>query len=657
MRTKLYLSTCILALALGLAVVGSSPADAYERYFPGCVTCHGEFDNATSPKGTIFPGNSKHTMHNSNGSMNAECTLCHTNIGDNPLMDASGGTASNPGRGCVGCHGREMDAGNDGLSGGRGAGLRQHHTVSGVTACAGCHSDADPANYTPVGEHFNPQYYGVAADSNVAEPCNLTAENGVNENWSAEDPPAFIGLDNDGDGLYDASDPDCATTGCTADADCDDGMFCNGAETCDTGTGECLPGTPVDCDDGVGCTVDSCNETTDSCDNAPDDAACDDGLFCNGTETCDLTLDCQAGTPVDCDDGVGCTADSCNEETNSCDNAPDDAACDDGLFCNGAETCDPTLDCQAGSPPCDPATETCNEDADTCEPIGCTSDADCDDGLFCNGTETCDTATGECVAVSACPPAIDGCVTRGAECDEENDVCIDFADDSLCDDGMFCNGAETCDIVTGDCLAGTPVDCSDGVGCTVDSCNETTDSCDNAPDDAACDDGLFCNGTEVCDPALDCQPGSPPCDPATETCNEDADTCEPIGVAFDLDIFKFSASKKVLSGKVDPPGQQVKIKLWVSNPGPADELGLATVVGVQDGSVVYTESMMVSDFVDDEPTMYMFPSYDPAGIGEISWMVTIVDGDPDEDTATATTLVVGPGNRQGTVQRPMVSVQ
>ena len=46
--------------------------------------------------------------------------------------------------------------------------------------------------------------------------------------------------------------------GCSSDADCDDGLFCNGAETCDTGTGECLPGTPVDCDDGVGCTVDAC---------------------------------------------------------------------------------------------------------------------------------------------------------------------------------------------------------------------------------------------------------------------------------------------------------------------------------------------------------------------------------------------------------------
>jgi hypothetical protein len=73
-----------------------------------------------------------------------------------------------------------------------------------------------------------------------------------------------------------------------------------------------------------------------------------------------------------------------------------------------------------------------------CEPIGCQSDVECDDGLFCNGTETCDVVTGNCVAVSACPPAIDGCVIRNSICDEDNDVCIDEIDDSLCQEGEVC---------------------------------------------------------------------------------------------------------------------------------------------------------------------------------------------------------------------------
>jgi hypothetical protein len=193
---------------------------------------------------------------------------------------------------------------------------------------------------------------------------------------------------------------------------------------------KCQAGTPPDCDDGVGCTDDACDELGDSCVNTPFDPLCDDGAFCNGAETCDPVGDCQAGTPVDCDDGVGCTVDACNEGTDSCDNTPSDALCDDGAFCNGAETCDAVNDCQAGTP------------------------VDCDDGVGCT---------------------VDAC-------NEGTDSCDNTPDDAACDDGAFCNGAETCDAVA-DCQAGTPVDCNDGVGCTVDACNEGTDSCDNTPDD------------------------------------------------------------------------------------------------------------------------------------------------------------------------------
>ncbi len=126
---------------------------------------------------------------------------------------------------------------------------------------------------------------------------------------------------------------------CTSDIECDNGIFCDGAETCDTGTNLCQPGTPIDCDDGVGCTDDSCNEDTDSCDNVPNDANCDDGLYCNGEETCDSVLDCQAGTPVDCDDGLYCTTDECDENTNSCIDTGD--PCDEGQICNeDMDSCD-----------------------------------------------------------------------------------------------------------------------------------------------------------------------------------------------------------------------------------------------------------------------------------------------------------------------------
>lgn len=196
--------------------------------------------------------------------------------------------------------------------------------------------------------------------------------------------------------------------GCIDDSDCDDGAYCNGAETCVGGV--CQPGGGVNCDDGVSCTSDSCNEATDSCDNTPQDGLCTDQDFCTGVETCDAVLGCQSGsdpcpgqlcdsenevcvdclvdadcddaaycngaetcvagscqpgTAISCDDGVSCTDDSCNEGTDSCDNVANNGNCDDGLYCNGSETCDAVLDCVVGTDPC--PGQTCNEATDQCE--------------------------------------------------------------------------------------------------------------------------------------------------------------------------------------------------------------------------------------------------------------------------------------------------
>ena len=115
--------------------------------------------------------------------------------------------------------------------------------------------------------------------------------------------------DNDCDGLTDGLDPDCQGGGCLVDGDCDDGLFCNGAETCSAGS--CQPGTPPSVDDGVSCTVDSCDEATDTILNTPDDAPCDNGLFCDGAETCNPVLDCQSGT-------TPCAGQSCDEAGDVC---------------------------------------------------------------------------------------------------------------------------------------------------------------------------------------------------------------------------------------------------------------------------------------------------------------------------------------------------
>ena len=311
----------------------------------------------------------------------------------------------------------------------------------------------------------------------------------------------------------------------TDDAACDDGQWCNGAERCVVDQG-CQPGTAPDCDDGVGCTDDSCDEDADHCSNVVDHANCDDGDWCNGAEVCDAVQDCQPGTPPDCDDGVNCTDDSCDEDGDVCLHTANDANCDDGFFCNGAETCDAQNGCQAGGDPCDDGVgctvDTCDEDADSCSHAP--DDAACNDGAFCNGDEICD-------AQNDCQPGTDPCddgvgCTVDA-CDEDADSCNHTPDDALCDNGDFCDGAETCDAVL-DCQAGADP-CDDGVGCTVDTCDEDGDSCSHATDDAACDDGVFCNGAETCDPTLDCQPGADPCDDGVactqDGCDEGGQTC------------------------------------------------------------------------------------------------------------------------------------
>ncbi len=241
-------------------------------------------------------------------------------------------------------------------------------------------ADADNPSWTYIGSvvppaggaHTLTQQYVLPAGSLQAVRVNFRYSGTVGSCTTG-------GYDDRDDLVFAVSGGGCS---CTVDADCDDGLFCNGAETCNGCT--CEAGMAPNCNDGVSCTDDSCNEGTDSCDNVANDANCDNGLWCDGAETCDAVNDCQAGTPVDCNDGVGCTVDSCNEGTDSCDNTPDDGSCSNGQFCDGVETCDPVADCQPG--PGDPcgANETCDEVGDVCVPdacfpkgASCVADAEC----------------------------------------------------------------------------------------------------------------------------------------------------------------------------------------------------------------------------------------------------------------------------------------
>jgi hypothetical protein len=66
------------------------------------------------------------------------------------------------------------------------------------------------------------------------------------------------------------------------------------------------------------------NDTFDSC------CDCEDGLTCNGAETCNPTTElCEAGTPPDCSDGDPCTYDSCDEQSGCASTVEPDPTCRD----------------------------------------------------------------------------------------------------------------------------------------------------------------------------------------------------------------------------------------------------------------------------------------------------------------------------------------
>ncbi len=334
---------------------------------------------------------------------------------------------------------------------------------------------------------------------------------------------------------------------------CDDGNQCNGLETCNPDTGECIPGIPLVCDDSLNCTTDSCDRIA-GCRHAP--VVCDDGSECT-TDLCDPQTgvcfftpidcppdqnfctvdDCSPATgctylPLNCDDQNPCTSDSCNPAT-GCVYVP--VVCQDGNECT-TDACDPARGCTYTTITCLDGNLCTN---DSCDPArGCVFDpVTCNDGNECT-TDACDPATG-CTHTTvvcydankctndACNPA-SGCTFTPVVCDDRSacttdscdpasgcrfDVirCIDdnpCTDDSCsattgcvytpdntnpCTDGNACT-ADAC--VAAQCVS-TPVTCDDSNPCTDDTCNPTT-GCLFTPDSTnTCTDGNACT-TDAC---------------------------------------------------------------------------------------------------------------------------------------------------------------
>ncbi len=379
---------------------------------------------------------------------------------------------------------------------------------SGTSTCVSCWHQAPIGSY-PQPNHFrrdniqtdvgkarmtglwNPACGETARDAAILGVAARMLEFPGIENRKAMAGSPLIGIgDLEASIHFDSVEP--GEAACCSDSECDDGLFCNGAESCVggvclPGSFACLPGQP-------------CDETADICLAAGTcvvDSQCNDFIFCNGPEVC-LGGDCESlGFP--CDPGEGC-----DEQDESCGPCENDAQCNDFLFCTGTETCVGGV-CQPGIEPCS-GLQICNENQDSCQTF-CVSAGDCTDGLFCNGAEQC--------LGNLCIPGQFPCM-GGQGCDENTDACGPCTSDAQCNDGVFCNGVETCD--AGVCRPGS-FPCAAGEGC-----NESVDSCGPCSNDAQCHDFVFCNGSETCNAGV-CQPASQPCAPG-EVCNEDADACQ-----------------------------------------------------------------------------------------------------------------------------------
>jgi hypothetical protein len=322
-------------------------------------------------------------------------------------------------------------------------------------------------------------------------------------------------------------------------APCFDGNACSSGDTC--GGGVCVSGgTALNCDDGNACTDDGCSGPT-GCSHAKLDAiACDDGNGCLLGEACSSGI-CLAGTVTpDCNDGFACTTDACDPKS-GCTNTNIIGVCDDGDPCTAVDTCNGIhcigalkLFCDDGNP--------CTVDA-CAGLLGCThtalTGAACNDGLFCTGLDTCTDGAcggvtgGKCDDGNVCTS--DAC-GEAAGCSHGNLAGTACTDNNACTVGDACGGGtcvpagltacddsnactfDSCDPVNG-CVH-TPISCDDSNACTADSCSPAT-GCVTAP--VNCNDSNACT-IDSCDPATGCGYAPKICDDSNDCTT---DSCDP----------------------------------------------------------------------------------------------------------------------------------
>jgi len=239
----------------------------------------------------------------------------------------------------------------------------------------------------------------------------------------------------------------------------------------------------------------------------PDLASCEEGEPCDDGNPCtqeDLCMnEVCVGTPLDCDDGLGCTVDTCGQD-GGCQHAIEPSSCLIEGVCFESQTAHPELPCLS----CQPASDYTNWSHDDA--------LNCDDGDPCTQGDRC--------LLGACAP------TGLTTCEDSNPCTVDSCElgvgcvftsvEASCDDGDSCSLADTC--IDGVCTAGeVGLDCSDGNVCTEDSCEDG--ACVFTPGTGACEDGNPCTANDSCQEG-NCVPGG-----QTDLGCEDSNPCTDSG--------------------------------------------------------------------------------------------------------------------------------
>ncbi|MBN2493141.1 MAG: hypothetical protein JXR96_01015 [Deltaproteobacteria bacterium] len=150
-----------------------------------------------------------------------------------------------------------------------------------------------------------------------------------------------------------------------------DGTACSHYSECRSG--HCADG--VCCDSICNGVCQSCSLAghEGSCLDVADGTSCADPDPCNGDETCESGR-CQPSAPLECDDGIACTADAC-VRLEGCVFEPVDADCDDSNPCT-LDICDAEIGCSQESLPDDSPCGECG----LCRSGSCEQDRDCGAG-------------------------------------------------------------------------------------------------------------------------------------------------------------------------------------------------------------------------------------------------------------------------------------